>query len=334
MLNNKLIILTTFALTFFITTFQENIVKAQSLEWNQFKNTFIEHGKSKDPENGYTHSEGQAYSMLLAIKEGDEKAFSEIWYWTKSHLQREDKLLSWKWQNGKVADPNNATDADIMIAWALIEAGKKWDNDYFSEGLKILSVIEQKLIIQRNDDFLILPALHGFQKKNDKITINMSYWVWPAISEFKKIGDRTLWSNVEKTGIKILNNAASGPWSLISDWTSYPELKPDPKGTRASYDAMRIPLYLIWNGMTNSQIQNWKAFWEQSKKAWVDTRSGEMAQYPTQPEHQAILNIARRAAGENYLTIEDIPVAGVSSSYYASVIVLLTKTAWTELFLN
>ena len=63
-------------------------------------------------EGGDTVSEGQAYALLIAVALGDRPRFDAVWTWTREHLQRPDRLLSWRWADGAVVDPNSASDAD------------------------------------------------------------------------------------------------------------------------------------------------------------------------------------------------------------------------------
>src|SRR5260221_253779 len=68
-----------------------------------------------------TVSEGQAYGMLLAEVAGDYRAFQRIWLWTHRHLQHRDGLFSFHTNaRGKVTSRQPASDADLLIAWALL----------------------------------------------------------------------------------------------------------------------------------------------------------------------------------------------------------------------
>ena len=73
-------------------------------------------------QGGDTVGEGQAYGMLIAAAIGDEERFDSIWGWTKDNIQRPDGLLSFLWRDGKVADPQAASDADVDAARALLVA--------------------------------------------------------------------------------------------------------------------------------------------------------------------------------------------------------------------
>jgi endoglucanase len=70
-------------------------------------------------QGGDTVSEGQAYGMLAAVALGDRARFDRIWGWTRTHLRRDDGLLSWRWAGGRVADPQPSADADLDAAHAL-----------------------------------------------------------------------------------------------------------------------------------------------------------------------------------------------------------------------
>jgi endo-1,4-beta-D-glucanase Y len=59
--------------------------------------------------------------MLLAEVAGDQAAFGRIWAWTRDHLQRPDGLFAFHTNAaGQVISPEPASDADLLIAWALL----------------------------------------------------------------------------------------------------------------------------------------------------------------------------------------------------------------------
>ncbi len=61
--------------------------------------------------------------MLLAYLAASPADFEQIWYFTRTELLlRDDGLAVWKWDpNVKphVTDTNNASDGDMLIAYAL-----------------------------------------------------------------------------------------------------------------------------------------------------------------------------------------------------------------------
>ncbi|WP_239514610.1 glycosyl hydrolase family 8, partial [Klebsiella pneumoniae] len=70
------------------------------------------------------------YGMLLAVAAGARAAFERIWGWTRANLMvRSAALAAWRWapdHRPGVSDMNNATDGDILVAWALTEAAEAW----------------------------------------------------------------------------------------------------------------------------------------------------------------------------------------------------------------
>lgn len=104
-------------------------------EWAKYRDRFVTaEGRVLDTGNKeVSHTEGQGWAMLFAEAAGDRASFDKLWQWTRDNLQRRDNaLFSWRFDpaDGKapVADPNDASDGDILIAWALIRAGNRWRN--------------------------------------------------------------------------------------------------------------------------------------------------------------------------------------------------------------
>ena len=72
-------------------------------------------------QGGDTVSEGQAYGMLLAEVAGNTAAFGRIWAWAHEHLQLSNGLFAFHANAaGKVLSRQPASDADLLIAWALL----------------------------------------------------------------------------------------------------------------------------------------------------------------------------------------------------------------------
>lgn len=74
-----------------------------------------------------TVGEGQAYALLAAAAIGDRATFDRVWGWTQANLLRRDGLLAFHWVNGRVVDPQAASDADLDAARALMVAGCRFD---------------------------------------------------------------------------------------------------------------------------------------------------------------------------------------------------------------
>ena len=239
---------------------------AGNASWDQFKRQFLSiDGRIIDNGNAnITHTEGQGMAMLMAVYADDQNTFDQIWSWTKSNLQvREDKLFAWSWSESMgIKDFNNASDGDLFIAWALRRAYKKWNRpEYLSAALEISQAIRLKLIKDTSDGTIIIPGVQGFERPNGFI-LNLSYWVFPAIDELNEIDPSPQWINLKKTGIKLLQKAKFGQWQLPPDWLLTGNQFQPAMNKRFGYDAVRIPLYLIWGKVaTVDLLMPYQRFW-------------------------------------------------------------------------
>ena len=96
--------------------------------WESYKSRFMmPDGRIIDTGNGnVSHTEGQGFAMLLAVGNNDRPAFDKLWQWTDKTLRNKDNgLFYWRYNPvapNPVADKNDATDGDTLIAWALLRA--------------------------------------------------------------------------------------------------------------------------------------------------------------------------------------------------------------------
>ncbi len=224
--------------------------------WAAYKARFVVDGRVIDNVNGISHSEGQGYAMLIAARAADPAGFEAIWRWTKRELLiRPDGLAAWKWEPGanpKVTDQNNATDGDILIAWALVEAGERWQSaEYVDAARRILSAVGRKAVIRSPLGLMILPAVDGFQEPQqpDGPVVNLSYWVFPAFERLKGLAPEIDWAEIQAAGLRLVRTARFGPMRLPAEWTSLGTGAPQAAKNfpaRFGYNAVRIPLYLAW----------------------------------------------------------------------------------------
>lgn len=228
--------------------------------WTRYKEKFISaDGRIIDTGNGgVSHSEGQGSGMLLAVAANDRATFDKIWAWTRANLAiRDDHLFAWRFDpnsNPRVSDINSASDGDLLIAWALLEAGEAWnERTYKLASRRIAMDIGRELIVKQNGRLILLPGPEGFsaQERFDGPVVNLSYWVFPAFGRLKTVAAEYDWDALAASGLRLLDEARFGPESLPSDWISLrngitPALDL-PSGF--GYNAMRIPLYLALSGI-------------------------------------------------------------------------------------
>lgn len=241
----------------FATNFQTKM-QAGSADWQAFRTHFINaDGRVVDDINGgISHSEGQGYAMFLAVYWNDQATFDSVWAWTRDQLQvrGEDQLFAWRWQlddngSGRVTDLNNASDGDILIAWALCRAHSRWkDAHYLDEAQTICSAVRQRLVRDSSFGTLLLPGAVGFQTPEVTV-VNLSYWVFPAFNDLEKIDPADeFWSDLSNSGFELISKAAFGRMGLPPDWLEVrPNFQPASNFEPVfGYNAIRIPLYLGW----------------------------------------------------------------------------------------
>ena len=234
--------------------------------WLFYRSRFLtDDGRIVDDANGnVSHSEGQGTGLILAAAADAQSDFDRIWAWTKDNLMvRPDGLASWKWDpeaDPHVADPNNATDGDLLIAWGLLRAYKQWgDTKYFEGARTIAEAIAKNAIEVKGADTLLLPGAEGFgsEDREDGPIVNLSYWVFPAIDDLAVFAPNFPAKALIATGLSLLDRAQFGPAKLPADWMSLAgeEAVPAESFTPTfGYDAIRIPLYLAWYRAAGSRL--------------------------------------------------------------------------------
>jgi endoglucanase len=232
-------------------------------EWQSYRSQFVrENGSVIDDANGgVSHSESAGYGMLLAFLADDSASFERIWSFTRDKLLiRDDGLAAWRWDpNTKphVTDVNDASDGDILIAYALGLAGKGWSEARFTlAGQKLAKAIDRALVRRVGRRTILLPGVKGFtvaDRPDGATVINLSYWVFEAIPMLAELSPSDDWAALRKSGIELVAAARFGPARLPSDWLALGadgSVKPAAGFEPAfGYNAIRIPLYLLRGGI-------------------------------------------------------------------------------------
>ena len=319
---------------FILAGCQPNGAETGDQDWATFKSRFIAaDGRVIDTGNGaISHSEGQGYGMLLAVEHSDRETFHSLWQWTLTNLQvRNDKLFIWRKRPGvelKDEDTNNASDGDMLIAWALLNAGDQWQQaEYRDAATAILTDIKHKLITSWHGLTVLLPSEQGFVKE-DATTVNLSYWIFPALKAFAERDPDPIWQQLSDSGLTLLQQARYGHRQLPPDWL---KLKSDntmeaTNNNRFGFDAVRIPLYLALGRMeaqTLTKFADYWSFYQGYTPAWIDLNEnvidGDGASAGMEAVKQLTLWRIGRSDG---MTLK--PLA-TDQDYYSSTLLMLSK---------
>ncbi|MBB1493243.1 glycosyl hydrolase family 5 [Paracoccus sp. MC1854] len=232
---------------------------AEMVSWPSWSAEFLSaEGRVLDSQQGgISHSEGQAYGLLLAQASGDEASFRLIEKWTRKHLAvRQDHLMGWKWgptsTYGTLLDWRNATDGDLFRAWALLRAARdsNWRGyeDRYQEIAQ--SLVELCLAPDPRvpSEWLLTPGAEA-RRAPGRVLVNPSYFMTRALRELgAATGQDALIRCADHAETVLSEMAATG---FLADWVDVTETgfsSPQEHDFRWGHDALRIPLYLVWSG--------------------------------------------------------------------------------------
>jgi endoglucanase len=273
--------------------------------WYDYKQRFLlPEGRIIDTGNGnISHSEGQGTGMLLAVFNDDKETFNQLWQWTQNTLYQQDSgLFAWVYdprKNPAVTDKNNASDGDTLIAWALLKAGKKWQNpSYIKSSRMIQNALLKHAVINFSGYQVMLPGIHGFQQP-DNITLNPSYFIFPAWKAFHANSQQKIWLTLSKDGRKLLKKMSFGEHHLPTDWVTLGNngnVKPADKWpAQFGFDAVRVPLYIHWINAKSPLLAPftdlWRSYSTQPAPAWFDVLNNSQASYSQSVGVQAIRHL-------------------------------------------
>ena len=236
--------------------------------WNSFSARFVDsQGRVFDP-NGdqHTTSEGQAYAMFFALVANDHARFDRILAWTDVNLAQGDLTLhlpAWYWAKDsggkwKVQDPNSASDADVWMAYSLLEAGRLWNSPRYTDiGRRMLRQISGTEVANLPGfGLMLLPGPVGYQRDNTW-TLNPSYVPVFLFDRLAVLDPAGPWHQIAVNVPRLLEASARHGYAM--DWVTYfpgdgfypaPEqhsgngIKSDEPG--GGYDAIRV---YLWAGL-------------------------------------------------------------------------------------
>lgn len=195
-------------------------------------------------------SEGQAYGMLVAQLAGRPALTRTIWSWTSRHLGRADGLFAWHATGaGQIEDPQPATDADTLIAYALLRARGAGSTDMHRAGRRVARAVLVHEAVTLPDGTR-LPVAGPWATAAPAPVANPSYLmpgVFRALAQMT--GDRR-WARAAATSVRLVRELTGDGRRLPSDWAVVTGGRlvaaPQPgggAGIRYGLDAARVPLW-------------------------------------------------------------------------------------------
>lgn len=233
--------------------------------WQTFGEHFVQaDGRVLDASTPQQNSssEGMSYSMFFALVANDRATFDDLWRWAQNNLAAGDitrHLPAWLWGKDdtggwRVLDDNSASDADLWFAYALLEAGRLWSNDEYTQAARVIlrNVEAQEVADLPGLGKMLLPGFRGFVKP-DQWMLNPSYMPVPLLRRFAEFDPAGPWAEIAANTATLIK--AVSYKGFVADWVSYRATGPgrgefivDPiKGEQGSYDAIRV---YLWAGIT------------------------------------------------------------------------------------
>ncbi len=240
--------------------------------WEAYTARFVDgQGRVIDRSAGdRTTSEGQAYAMFFALVDNDQRRFEKLLAWTQANLAGGDlttRLPAWAWGRNaagewKTVDDNPAADADLWLAYTLLEAGRLWhDPRYDSLGRTLAArIAREEVVLVPGLGTTLAPGPHGFHPNEQTWVLNPSYLPLPVLTQLAKVLPQGPWASVAASLPRLLAvPSAHGfamDWVMAGDFgvraSTTPAMptagaqEPQPAG---SYDAIRV---YLWLGMADS----------------------------------------------------------------------------------
>lgn len=242
-------------------------------DWLRFLTVFAEpDGRIVDRDTPalVSTSEGQVYTLFLALVADDQTLFEHVLGWTRNNLAGGDlntRLPAWQWgrqapDQWGVLDPNPASDADLWLAYVLLEAGRLWKQPQHTRlGRALMQLIARHEVADVPGlGLMLLPGPTGFVSADRRTwRFNPSYSVLPIWRRLTDADPDGPWRTLADQHVRLLRETC--PLGLAADWVAWQLDQPnrpdhpegrwisDPQhGSTGSYDAIRC---YLWAGITS-----------------------------------------------------------------------------------
>ncbi|WP_316154689.1 cellulose synthase complex periplasmic endoglucanase BcsZ [Cupriavidus sp. BIC8F] len=244
-------------------------------DWDAFRQTLLSaDGRVIDSstENQATVSEGQAYGLFFALAANDRASFDKLLAWTENNLAQGDliaHLPAWIWGRlppeqaksaGKAADSwgvidaNPASDADLWIAYTLLEAGRLWQERRFTAlgTLMARRILCEETAVLPGLGRTVLPGTRGFKLSEHRWRLNPSYVPMQVMRRLATLlPDEPAWQQLVASSARLMLDTA--PRGFAPDWVEYQPGRgflPDAQThAESAYNAIRV---YLWAGMLAS----------------------------------------------------------------------------------
>ena len=224
-----------------------------------------------------TVSEGIGYGMLILVymdnpKNSTQSKFDKLLAYYNAHLDG-NGLMHWKISGwGGATGTGGATDADLDVALALLQASKQWGDGASDKYITAAKTVIAKLWqfdVNTGGNYLY----SGDQWQNGPL--NPSYFSTAAMKLFAKVDNSHAWASVATNSYAIIKKNRNASTGLVSDWcdaSGNPQQGNAKEPGLFGYDAIRTPMRMalayLWYGDADAKdIALKMATWANTKSS-------------------------------------------------------------------
>ena len=227
---------------------------------------------TNDRKKNVVLSESQGYGMVTAVeaaKQGyaSQKDFERLYNYYLAHRMKNTQLMSWRQtvKNGVVtAETNNATDGDLYIAYALIQAAKLWPQKADAYHTQARAILKDILTYNYNSTTGVLTVGNWATSDSKYYRLMRTSDVLPAqFQAFYKLTGNAQWLKIKSNMLSKLElMSAKSKTGLLPDflWVEADTVRAAEKKAVASkydgdyyYNACRLPYNLAQSRDKQSQ---------------------------------------------------------------------------------
>jgi endoglucanase len=238
--------------------------------WQKYTDAFMDaNGRILDRAEGdRTTSEGQAYAMFFALVVNDRSRFDKLLHWTEDNLAGGDmtaRLPAWNWGKAsdgswRILDANSASDADLWLAYDLLEAGRIWKVERYEKLGQVMAgrIAQSEVASVSGIGTVLLPGPVGFHPDPATYVLNPSYMPPQVVARLQLAVPAGPWGAIADSFPQLLGKGSGGGFAM--DWVlAGTTVRPSPtlqqlaegkkdEAAVGSYDAIRV---YLWLGMAD-----------------------------------------------------------------------------------
>ena len=260
-------------------TISEAQLQAEYTAWKAAHVEACTNGSSIVVNDGQVVSEGIGYGMLLSAAMADQTLFDGLWKFYQDHLDK-NGLMNLKTKKCEAPGNNNenaATDADLDVTMALVQAASRWPNS--SAGYLAKAEVLAGKILQFETEMcagrrILRPGdVWGGCSDFGNPRINPSYFSPAYYKVFAHYfsSQASTWLSLSDASYQLFAIYQSRLNNLVPD-SSAPDGSDNGIGNQYWYDACRTPWRVAvdyaWTGDSRAKT------FMQNISSWVDAHGG------------------------------------------------------------